>query len=353
MAFRRDDFSAPIEVTVEGLPPGVACAGGRIPAGKSSALVYLTADADAPDWSGPIHVVGQASEGEVTWRREACGGSVVWGVGDYNNDAVQSRLSAALNLAVGAAESAAVTVASAEAKVWSAPLDSKLEIPLAVARHGDFNEALKFKVVGLEALDKMKEFDVDGKATNTTLTIDLKEFKVPAGSYVVALRAVTKGKYRNQPEAAKEAETAKEAAAKEAAEAAEAAKKAAQDLETATTKAGEAAERVKIALEKFETAKLAGQSSASDEAVAGALLEAEKIAQAATVESRQLEEVKDNASRAKAEGEARAKEAESRKKETADKAKEAADRAKPREVTFTVYSAPIQFEVQAAAEKKD
>ena len=47
---------------------------------------------------------------------------------------------------------------------------------------------------------------MDGKATNATVEIDLKENKLPPGTYTFYLQTQTAGKYRNNPEAAKTAE---------------------------------------------------------------------------------------------------------------------------------------------------
>jgi len=58
----------------------------------------------------------------------------------------------------------------------------KLKIPLKLTRRADFNGNLKLKAVGISALEKLKEIEVDGRATNATVEIDLKESKIPAGT---------------------------------------------------------------------------------------------------------------------------------------------------------------------------
>src|SRR6185503_9846062 len=59
MAFRRDNFTGAIQLTVEGLPAGVSCNDAKIEKDKSSTLVLLTATESAPAWVGPIKVVGK------------------------------------------------------------------------------------------------------------------------------------------------------------------------------------------------------------------------------------------------------------------------------------------------------
>ena len=80
-------------------------------------------------------------------------------------------------------------------KIWEAPADGKLEIPLRITRRGEFTEALKLKAAGIAAIDALKEIDVDAKATAATATIDLKTLKIPAGTHTIYLSAQTKGKY--------------------------------------------------------------------------------------------------------------------------------------------------------------
>lgn len=351
LALRRDGFKGPIDLRIEGLPAGVQYAGGKISEGQSSTIVYLTAAKDASAWMGPIRVMGTARIGEEPREREACGSSVLWEVGDYNNETVRSRTTAATFLAVGATEPAAIILSPESSDAPKAAAGTTLEIPLQIARNYEFTETLKFKAVGLDALDKMKEFEVDGKATNATLKIDLKEYKVPAGSYRVALRTLTKGKYRDQPEAAKQAEQASKAAEKEAAEAAEAVKKAEKELETASNESNQAQTQAKALQDKFEAAKIALEKSPQDETALKAKADAEQAAQSAENAAKQSAQTKAAAEKNKAQTEERAKLAEAKKKETAEQAKAAVERAKPKDAIITVYSAPLAFEVTPAPEK--
>src|SRR5258705_6802636 len=81
-------------------------------------------------------------------------------------------------------------------------------MPVNLDRRAYFNANLKLKAVGISALDKLKELELDGKATNATVEIDLKEHKIPTGTHSFYLQTQTPGKYRNNPEAAKAAEEA-------------------------------------------------------------------------------------------------------------------------------------------------
>src|SRR5204863_53731 len=146
--------------------------------------------------------------GDAEVAREARGATVNWTVSDYNTDAIQSRLTRDFVLAVSGVETAPISIESSENKPWETSVAGKLRIPLKVTRRADFNANLKLKAVGIAALDKLKEIEVDGKATNATVELDLTEHKIPAGTYSFYLQTQTPGKYRNNPEAAKAAEEA-------------------------------------------------------------------------------------------------------------------------------------------------
>ncbi len=60
MAFRRDGFNGPIDVTAEGLPAGVTCTGVVIGPGQSAANLVVSSTEQAPDWFGSIRIVGKA-----------------------------------------------------------------------------------------------------------------------------------------------------------------------------------------------------------------------------------------------------------------------------------------------------
>jgi hypothetical protein len=302
LAMRRDGFDGAIQLGVEELPQGVRCPGAVMNAGSREALLYFTVDEDAPEWAGTVRITGRAKAGERELVREARGGTLLWPVGDPGEEAVASRLTGGFAFSVVTAERAPIIVRAAENKVWEGTAGTgKLAIPLRVSRSGEFKEALKLKATGLGALDSLKELDVDAKATNAVLEIDLAQQKIPAGEHRFVLIAQTKGQHRRvSPDEEKAAqETAKEFA------------KAADELAAAAKKATEKLEAVK----------------ASAEATAEAKADAEKEA---------------------ASGASAAQEASAKKDALARRAKELAERAKPKETTIVVYSEPIRLRITEA-----
>src|SRR5439155_12211270 len=267
----------------------------------------------------------------------------------------------------------------------------KLKIPLKLIRRADFNANLKLKAIGIGALEKLKDIEIDGKATNATLEIDLKEHKVPAGTHSFYLQTQTSGKYRNNPEAAKAAEEAlkqveklvadltaalkkapeiKQAAIKTATDSAANAKAASEAVAGAAKAAGEVEALAKAAAEKLAAAKAALEAKPDDQDLLAAKEAAAKAAEEAESKSKAAFESKVVAEKAATEAQAKAKadadaqiaaekaeaelpaklkDAEKNKELAANRAKETAKTAEPRDVTLTVYSAPINLKITPAA----
>lgn len=208
VAFRQDGFDGEIAIKADGLPAGVTASKTVIPTDQSTAMLILTATDAVADWAGPIHIVGEALVGTSRLSREAMGGSVRWNVADYNNDRISSRLSRDFALATLVEESP-LLVEPAETKIWETAQAAKLQIPLKLTRRGEFKEGVKLRVTGTGLADPLKEWDVDGKATATSLELDLAQAKLPNGVQQLYVMAYTKGKHRRvRPEEVKGIEEA-------------------------------------------------------------------------------------------------------------------------------------------------
>src|SRR5207237_3256180 len=133
-----------------------------------------------------------------------------------------------------------------------------------LSRRAEFNEALKLKVTGVTALDGLKELEVDAKTNAATLDLDLSQQKLSPGTYTFYLQAHTRGKYRNNPEAAREAGEAAKQAEKLSTDLAAEAGKAAEALAAATKAAEEAAARRQTAAENFAEANTASDTPSAD-----------------------------------------------------------------------------------------
>jgi hypothetical protein len=351
LAFRRDNFEGEIQLGVEGLPRGVTAGAGRIETSKNSGLLFLTAAEDVESWFGPVTVVGKATVAGNELMRKARAGTISWSVPDYNNEAVRPRLARALFLTISGAESAPVTIEPTENKTWEAVSGTKLQIPLNVIRRGEFNETLSLKATGVAGLDGLKELTVENKTNAASLEIDLGQQKLSAGTYTFYLQAQTKGKYRNNPEAAKEADEAAKQAEKLAADLAAEAKRASDRAAEATKAAEESAAQAKAAAAESAEARTAAETSPAAADLIAARDAAEIECEAAMEKEQQAAEARTAAAKATEEALAKVKEAEVNKTAAANRAKAANERAKPREVTVTVYSVPISIQVTADGKK--
>ena len=205
LALRRDGFNGDIELTATNLPPGVSVAPGRIAAGQGAGLLLLTA-AETSGGLSDLQIIGRATVGSGDVSHSASLGTVIWKVGDFDQEAVAARLARDASVASGAAEWAPVTLQPAEPKTYEATVDGKLTLPLKVTRRGDFNAAFNVKPFGHPALDKAKDVAIAEKATNVTVEINLAELKLPEGTHTLWVQGVIAGKYRNNPEALAAAE---------------------------------------------------------------------------------------------------------------------------------------------------
>lgn len=359
LALRQDNFDGDIELMVEGLPPGLHQSNTKIDAGKTSALLVVTAKEDAAEWRGQVKVVGKAKIGEAEVRHAARGGSIIWPVPDANNEAVQSRLVREFSLAVSGRETVPLILDLGPNKVWETSVAGKVEIPVQVTRSGEFKGNIKLKPAGLAALDNAKEIEINTSTNKGVVQLDLAQTKLSPGYYTFHLQGQTQGKYRRLTEgeaksadtALKAAEEAVKAAEKLAGESGEAAKQTAAALEQATKAMQETEMMAKASADKLDAAKAAAEKTPVNAELVAAKEAAEKVAAEAAAKLKAAAEAKAAAAKTAQESSAKAKEAET-KKATAQKlvqeAKETVQKAQLKDLSFTTYSPPVTLKVAAA-----
>lgn len=180
-AYRQSGFNGDISLSVENLPAGVSSAPAFIKAGANTATLMLQSTDGAAPWTGPIRVLGDKS-------KTARGAAIRWHVADYNNEFVQSHLTQELVLAVGAEPT---PIAIRQTNIIEAIAGAKVSIPLSVTRRGEFNQPIKFRVF----TEPVKEFEIDGKATNAVFELDLNQSKLAPGQHWFPIHATSPGKY--------------------------------------------------------------------------------------------------------------------------------------------------------------
>src|SRR5262249_9951507 len=92
----QDGFNGPVTIIAQGLPKGLHVAP-TVVRGNNNAAVVLWADADMPDWVGPVKLFATGKRGNVELRREVRPYTRVWNSPDQNS----SRPTRDLVIAVG------------------------------------------------------------------------------------------------------------------------------------------------------------------------------------------------------------------------------------------------------------
>ena len=199
IVLREGNFSGPITITAEGLPKGVEMHHCRVNAGKKAITAFLTASESVDSFIGDIRFVGKAMIGDQEVEQVAWSTATINRVGDYDKEAVFSRVTKEFALSVNAEDTEPIQVATVGDVLFTVLANGKVKIPLSVKRTGEYNEKLSLKVYGIPQLDKMAALEVEKEQLEASLEIDLAKFKVPVGRYTLHLASTIKGKYQYPP----------------------------------------------------------------------------------------------------------------------------------------------------------
>lgn len=349
LVYRRDGFGGEIRLSVEGLPSNVECPEVVVPANATTAQLLIYAKENASGWVGPLKIVGKARIGAADVVREVRGGSVIWPVADYNTEPIQSRETRDFYAAVSEHELAPVSLLVGQGKEWETSVAGKLQIPIQITRRGEFAAPVKFKAL----VDPVKEWEVDGKATNATLDLDLTVTKIPVGSHSFRVEATTTGKYRRlPPEEIKSMEEANKAAAaaaeKELADTAAASKKTSDSLPGLGKAVSDAEAMAKQAAEKLKAATAAAGAASDKPELAAARVAAETQKKEAEAKLKAAAEAKALAEKTVADLAQKTKEAQAKKEAAAKKAADLTARIQPRDALVALYAMPFQVKVTPA-----
>jgi hypothetical protein len=329
-AVRRLGFAAPIDISVDGLPPGVQTRGARIEAGSDSSPLILEAAEDAAPLAVPIRIVGRAVVNDQEIVREARGGTTVWGTGNRQQQTPAFRATQDVVLAVMR------DVAPVKVDVVPPALETarggKVEVPVRVTRRRDFGADLQLVFHGLPNELKPGDLSIKGDAGEAKFELQVTNKNARAGHYSFYLRADTKAKLVRNPDAVPAAE-AQQKAITERTQALEA--------ELATQK--QAAETaVKAATDAAAALEAAKQAAAAD----GTSPEKQQALQAATKQAADTQQAQAEAQQLVTATEARVAAAQQAKAE-ADKALEEAKKAnEAKDVNFVVISTPVRLHIQ-------
>ena len=298
---RQDGFAGEIEITAEGLPQGVACSGAMLGGASSSAKLFFTAAADAPAAAGTLKIVGKAQIDGQEVTRPAQTGALIWGSKNIQQETPVARMTRDIGISVIEKETAPSTVTVGDGNMFETSVGGKIEVPIKVARHGDFKAALKLKAANLPKQVQAKEVNIAGE--DGKLEISFANNQVAPGAYVIHLTAPAKFKYSGNQDAIKQAEQRQ------------------KELDE-ILKAF--AEQVKQAADSAKKARDAANAKKDDQALADAAKQAEDAAK---------------------EVEAKRKQAEDLKKKADGDLNNAKNANKPKDINYNVFSTPILVRV--------
>jgi hypothetical protein len=203
---RRDEFDGEISVTVEGLPPGVSCAGAVLGGNVTEGSLVFVAAEDASAWAGPIKIIGKAKVGDREVAREARYATVVWGTPNRQQQPAEFRLAPGMSLGVIDKELEPALVKIGDDKVFETALGGNVELPIKITRRGDFKDAVKLVAMGLTQQMKPKDVTLDAGKDEAKFELALNQQNIRPGSYTFYMKGETKRKYTRNPEAVAAAE---------------------------------------------------------------------------------------------------------------------------------------------------
>jgi hypothetical protein len=244
---RRDGFDGEIELSLDGLPPGVTASGLKIPAGKSYGILIVSAAENAASGFSVARLTGRAQIQGATVTREGRLASMTWPVADAKQEIPKPRLVADFPVSVTASEKAPLSLAAAGEKVWEAKVGGTLKVPLKASWNSEFSgSSIKLKAYG-PGFEGLKEFDLPVKATSAEAVLDLATLKTPPGEYTIAFYGGAVSRYRYNLEAVADAETAQKEADAAAAKVATEAGSTPEQKKAAETAKADCAKRLKAA----------------------------------------------------------------------------------------------------------
>jgi len=176
----QEGFGGPVTISAEGLPKGLHALPTTIPSDTRGTFV-LWADADAPDFVGPIKLIATGKSGETTIVRNVRPYTRVWSNQDMNS----SRPMRELVVAVGEIAPYALRPASERVEVIAG---QKVDLKVQLDRSWpDFKGAVTVVPLAFPGPIKMGQVTIaEGKA-EATVTLEVQN-GAKAGDYTLALQ---------------------------------------------------------------------------------------------------------------------------------------------------------------------
>jgi hypothetical protein len=278
LAHRRDGFNGDIKITAQGLPAGVTCKDGYIGAQRNSAVLVLSADANAAPANAMVQIVGVSQLGNQNLQRTArLGTSLFPYVQPQQNQPGINEARVARNLAISvSSEPGPVTLTAGNGQIYETSRGGVFKVPYT--RNGPFGGQLN--VMARDIPRGMTGIQLQAGNTGE-LEVRLSG-DAAVGTYSFYLWGMAQGvKYRRNPEAAAAATARKAEVDKIAADEAALAKVAADEKAAADKANGDAVTAVQTAMQaKQQADRVLEEATSAAKTSAQALVQAKAAAAA-------------------------------------------------------------------------
>jgi hypothetical protein len=190
--FRTHGFDGEVEVTAEGLPPGVSCKGALIGGKADEAMLVLAAEENASAWAGTVRIVGKATVGGQQVQHDARTAAVVCRADNLRDSTWTTRLTQSIGLSVIDGETAAAQIQAGGGSMMETSIGARLEVPLKLAKRAEIAPAGNPVVDGLPKEVQAKPTQIT--AANAKVELNLANTQIRPGTYTFCVRAPVKQK---------------------------------------------------------------------------------------------------------------------------------------------------------------
>jgi hypothetical protein len=189
-----EGFNGPVTITAADLPKGLHCSPTTIN-NDNHGVVVLWADADAPDWVGPVKLVATGKRGDETITREVRAHSRVWNSTDLNS----SRPTRELVVAVRETAPFALTPAAEKLEVEAG---KKVEVKVKLERlWPEFKGPVTLLPLAFPGPIKMGTVTIAADQAEATVTFEVQP-NARAGDYSLAVTGQAQVPFSKDPKAA-------------------------------------------------------------------------------------------------------------------------------------------------------
>jgi hypothetical protein len=169
------------------LPLGIQVSETIIPEGQNAAWLSITANDTGDRNSRPNSNHRQSQGGHSRNRASRTATTVLWDVPDYNNDRSFSP-----DATIDAGDQHRTTPLTVEPKQtsWQVPQATQFH-SIAISPRADFKQPIKLRAYLDNQNDPLKEWQIDGNASDSTFDLDVKGAKLSNGAHQLFFLAQT------------------------------------------------------------------------------------------------------------------------------------------------------------------